>query len=117
VRRREFIILISGAAASPILHLRAQQSAMTRVGIVTIQSPTSHLMPHSVSAYMNSDISKVKTLVWISSTRHGKPEVTQGLFRNSFVESQHRPRALSAYVSSGGRDGTQHTCSDDRSRL
>jgi ABC-type uncharacterized transport system substrate-binding protein len=44
VKRREFISLIGGAAASPILpaiSLRAQQTAMTRVGIVTIQSPTS----------------------------------------------------------------------------
>ncbi|MGY4232934.1 putative ABC transport system substrate-binding protein [Bradyrhizobium sp. USDA 4449] len=44
VRRREFISLVGGAAASPVLQavsLRAQQTAMTRVGIVTIQSPTS----------------------------------------------------------------------------
>ena len=44
VRRRAFITLFGGAAASsllPIADLRAQQAAMTRVGIVTIQAPTS----------------------------------------------------------------------------
>ncbi|HEX7922833.1 MAG TPA: ABC transporter substrate-binding protein [Bradyrhizobium sp.] len=44
MRRREFIGLVGGAAASPILppvNLCAQPTAMTRVGIVTIQSPTS----------------------------------------------------------------------------
>lgn len=44
MRRREFISLLGGATASPILpviDLRAEQAAMTRVGIATIQSPTS----------------------------------------------------------------------------
>jgi putative tryptophan/tyrosine transport system substrate-binding protein len=44
MRRREFISLLGGAAAStihPIKNLSAQQPAMTQVGIVTIQPPTS----------------------------------------------------------------------------
>src|SRR5260370_11722894 len=44
MRRREFITLVGGAAAStilPIINLCAQQPAMTRVGIVTIQPSTS----------------------------------------------------------------------------
>jgi putative ABC transport system substrate-binding protein len=44
VRRREFIALVGGAAASTILpnnDLCAQRPAVTKVGIVTIQPPTS----------------------------------------------------------------------------
>jgi hypothetical protein len=41
MKRRDFITLVSGAAASLPFAAHAQHPAMTRVGIVTIQPPTS----------------------------------------------------------------------------
>jgi len=48
LKRREFITLLGGAGATWPLSVRAQQSAMTRVGIVTIQ-------PRSASMYAAFD--------------------------------------------------------------
>jgi putative ABC transport system substrate-binding protein len=41
MKRRDFITLVGGAAANFAFAAHAQQPAMTRVGIVTIQAPTS----------------------------------------------------------------------------
>lgn len=88
MRRREFISLVGGAAASPIVaaaNLRAQQTAVTRVGIVTIQSSTS--APYAAFRQRLRELGYIEgqnlTLDFVNPARQpgGNAEAVQELIR------------------------------------
>ena len=86
MRRRDFIKVVACSAITWPLLARAQQPAMTRVGIVTIQPPTSP--PYVVLSQRLRELGYVvgQNLSLDFVNPAGKLEATRGLFMNSFVE-------------------------------